>query len=231
MILEFATPAAKSAHQSLLSTLQTAEAPAAWMDFMDAVTRLLPEILSPGRPSAEAIKQSVIGQLGFKSWQSMIEAPADQGGLDWNFSAWKAWRRAWATVQAYPWLRSMPLSSSEINTMTSDAKRLGKPLPGSQEELEELQRLKVATAEEKRSNTLVEAHKAIAEAAGKITTLTEQLQLERGKGADQAAEIGRLQGVIAGLRGEIEQLRSAASDASIPRLSRLQHLRAFLFGG
>lgn len=222
---------AHQVHAELLAALGTESNPAQWMIFLETVTRLLPDVLSSGRPTKDAIQRSPIGQLGFASWKAMIEAPAELGGLAWNFSAWKAWRRAWATVQANPWLRSMPLTSSEINTVANDTKRLGKPFPGSLEDLQELQRVKVTTAEQKRADALAEAHRAIAEASGRVATLTEQLQLEKGTGADQAAEIGRLQGVIAGLRGEIEQLRSAASDASIPRLSRLQHLRAFLFGG
>lgn len=222
---------AHQVHAELLAALGTESNPAQWMIFLETVTRLLPDVLSSGRPTKDAIQRSPIGQLGFTSWKAMIEAPAELGGLAWNFSAWKAWRRAWATVQANPWLRSMPLTSSEINTVANDTKRLGKPFPGSLEELQELQRVKVTTAEQKRTDALAEAHRAIAEASGRVATLTEQLQLERGTGADQAAEIGHLQGVIAGLRGEIEQLRSAASDASIPRLSRLGHLRAFLFGG
>lgn len=221
---------ARTAQAELYKTLRDADNPAAWMCFMETVTRLLPDVLSSGRPSAESIQRSAIGQLGFKSWTEMIEAPAEHNGLAWNMSAWKAWRRAWATVQANPWLRSQPLTSSEINTVANDTKRLGKPFPGSLEDLQELQRVKVTTAEQKRTDTLAEAHRAIAEASGRVATLTEQLQLQKGTGADQAAEIGRLQGVIAGLRSEIEQLRSAASDASIPRLSRLGHLRAFLFG-
>jgi len=222
---------AHQVHAELLAALGTESNPAQWMIFLETVTRLLPDVLSSGRPTKDAIQRSPIGQLGFASWKAMIEAPAELGGLAWNFSAWKAWRRAWATVQANPWLRSMPLTSSEINTVANDTKRLGKPFPGSLEDLQELQRVKVTTAEQKRADALAEAHRAIAEASGRVATLTEQLQLEKGTGADQAAEIGRLQGVIAGLRGEIEQLRSAAPDASIPRLSRLQHLRAFLFGG
>lgn len=219
---------ARTAQAELYKTLRDADNPAAWMCFMETVTRLLPDVLSSGRPSAESIQRSAIGQLGFKSWAEMIEAPAEHNGLAWNMSAWKAWRRAWATVQTNPWLRSLPLTSSEINTVANDTRRLGKPFPGSLEELQELQRVKMATAEEKRLNTLVEAHRAIAEAAGKITTLTEQLQLERGTGADQAAEIGRLNGVIAGLRQEIELLKLPRPAPELPRFTRWQHLKGFL---
>lgn len=251
---------ASKARAELLAALQVADHPSAWMDFMQAVTRLLPEILSSGRPSTDSINRSPIGQLGFRSWQAMIEAPADAGGLAWNFSAWKAWRRAWATVQTYPWLRSMPLTSSEVNTLANELKRLGKPFPGSPEALQqlldekaaaatqkraetltetqkaladallEIERLKAAAAAQGRPDELVEAQAVLAEVRRQLETATAQLHLERAAGTDQQTEIGRLQGVIDGLRGEIEQLRTATPNAGSPRLSLLQRLRAFLFG-
>ena len=101
------------AHAELLETLGN-ESSARWIEFMQAVTRLLPDVLSVGRPSAEAVRSSLIGELGFTSWADMIEAPAEQGGLGWNLSAWKAWRRAWAVIQEHPWLQQAGLSSSEI---------------------------------------------------------------------------------------------------------------------
>ena len=251
---------ATQARDEILSVLHTAENPGGWMDFMDTVTKLLPDILSTGRPSTEAVKRSIIGQLGFKSWQEMIEAPAARYGLGWNYSAWKAWRRAWTVVQANPWLRSSELTSSEINTWSIELKRLGQPFPGSLEALQQLQADKTAAAAQRRSETLAETQKALAEALQEIErlkatsgaqernealveaqaalgevrrqleTVSAQLHLERAASGDQATEIGRLQGVIDGLRGEVEQLRTAASDTRFPRLSRLQHLRAFLFG-
>jgi hypothetical protein len=224
------------ARGELLSALQGADNPAAWMGFMETVTRLLPEILSSGRPSTDSIARSIIGQLGFKSWQTMIEAPAELGGLAWNFSAWKAWRRAWATVQAYPWLRSQALTSSEINTLANDLKRLEKPFPGSFEALQEILQAKAAATEQKRSDTLTEAQRAAAEArqslaemSGKLDAVTEQLRLEREANGGLSSEAGRLQAEVGQLRSELSVLRSTPPPV-IPKLGRLEHLRAFLFG-
>ena len=218
--------------KELVAALGTENQPSQWMAFMDTVTRRLPEILSPGRPSAEAISRSAIGKLGFKSWQAMIEAPAELGGLAWNFSAWKAWRRAWATVQANPWLRNQELTSSEINTMANDTKRLGKPFPGSLEELHELQRAKVTTAEQKRSEALTEAQgalaearKALAETEGKLAALADQLTQEKITSAGLQKDAGKLQAEIAQLRTQIELL---SQPQAVPRsLTRWEHLKAF----
>lgn len=112
--LRFIPSAASIAHDELLVALGTENNPAQWMIFMEAVTRLLPAVLSSGRPSRETIERCAIGQLGFKSWKEMIEAPINDGGLGWNISAWKSWRRAWAVIEAHPWLRNEPITSSEV---------------------------------------------------------------------------------------------------------------------
>ena len=207
---------AEKARTELLSALQVAENPAAWMDFMESVTRLLPEILSPGRPSTDAINRSPIGQLGFKSWQAMIEAPADAHGLAWNFSQWKAWRRAWATVQANPWLRSQSLSSSEVNTLANEFK----PFPESLEALQALRQAKATDTEQKRTDGLKEALRALAEANGKIAILTEQLHREREVNAGLLNDSGRLEAEIVKLKDEIKRV------SSTQKLTRWQHLVA-----
>lgn len=207
---------AEKARTELLSALQVAENPAAWMDFMESVTRLLPEILSPGRPSTDAINRSPIGQLGFKSWQAMIEAPADAHGLAWNFSQWKAWRRAWATVQANPWLRSQSLSSSEVNTLANEFK----PFPESLEALQALRQAKATDTEQKRTDGLKEALRALAEVNGKIAILTEQLHREREVNAGLLNDSGRLEAEIVKLKDEIKRV------SSTQKLTRWQHLVA-----
>lgn len=211
-----ASETAEKARAELLSALYVADNPAAWMNFMESVTRLMPEILSPGRPSTDAINRSPIGQLGFKSWQAMIEAPTDAHGLAWNFSQWKAWRRAWATVQANPWLRSQPLSSSEINTLANELK----PFPESLEAIQTLRQAKVATTEQKRADTLTELQKGLAEANGKIAVLTEQLRTEREANAGLLNDSGRLEAEIVKLKDEIKRV------SPTQKLTRWQHLVA-----
>ena len=232
--LHLITPeTAEKARTELLSALHVADNPAAWMDFMESVTRLLPDILSPGRPSTDAIKRSPIGQLGFRSWQAMIEAPADAHGLAWNFSQWKAWRRAWATVQANPWLRSQPLSSSEVNTLANEFK----PFPESLEALQALRQAKGATAEQKRTITLTEALKAAQEAQAAAVVLREQLAEAASRERILAEEVGTLKGQLERALIEIDTLRrpdvldQGGSSTTTPKLHRHWWSRLLAFLG
>lgn len=149
-------PSPAQARAELLETLGT-ENGASWVEFMQTVTRLLPDVLSAGRPSAEAIRGSLIGELGFGSWADMIEAPLDAGGLGWNISAWKAWRRAWAVVQEHPWLLGAGLSSSEINTLAQECKRDGLSFPQSSEALETLRNARRSAQEARKGESLAGA--------------------------------------------------------------------------
>lgn len=215
-------PAARSAHAELVAALGTENNPGQWMTFMETVTRLLPDVLSSGRPTAEAIDRSPIGQLGFKSWTAMIEAPVEAGGLGWNVSAWKAWRRAWATVQANPWLRDAALSSSEVNTLAQEHKD---EFPPSLEALEGLKKERKEMAEKRRTET-VAALKARAEAAEKraiqaearLEALDEQLAKSRVAYTEQGQQIATLKA----------QLVEAQKPPAPPvQLSRWEHLKAF----
>lgn len=197
------SPIAEAARSELLSALQAADNPCAWMDFMQSVTRLMPDVLSPGRPSSAAIMACPIGQLGFKSWQQMIEAPTDAHGLAWNFHMWRAWRRAWATVQENPWLLGQPLTYSEVNTLAKDYD----PFPESLEALQALQQAKAATSEQKRVMTLAEAQKAAQEALAAATALREQLAEATSRERTLAEEVGSLKTQVQILRGELDALR------------------------
>jgi len=193
------------AHAELLETLGN-ESSARWIEFMQAVTRLLPDVLSVGRPSAEAIKSSLIGELGFTSWADMIEAPAEQGGLGWNLSAWKAWRRAWAVAQEHPWLQQAGLSSSEINTLAQDCKRDGVPFPSSVEDLEALRSGRRTAQEARRSDSVASAalraenaekaaHEArmdALKAQAEADTLRDQLSAAQERAESLAQQLGRL---------------------------------------
>jgi hypothetical protein len=201
---------AEQARTELLSALAVADNPAAWMIFMDAVTRLMPDVLSSGRPSTDAINSSPIGQLGFKSWQSMIEAPTDAHGLAWNFHMWKAWRRAWATVLANPWLRAQPFTYSEITTIFNEFK----PFPSSLEELQALRQAKVTTTEQKRADTLTEALKAAQEAQAAASTLRDQLAEAASRERTLAEEVGSLKRQLELAVIEIELLRVNAHGGS-----------------
>lgn len=193
------------ARAELLKTLGT-ENGASWVEFMQTVTRLLPDVLSAGRPSADAIRRSLIGQLGFTSWAEMIEAPLDAGGLGWNISAWKAWRRAWAVVQEHPWLLGAGLSSSEINTLAQECKRDGLPFPQSAEALEALRKARRGAQEARKGESLAgairraEAAEIAAQAAqdalllarADISALQAQLTVAQERNEALSRQLGRL---------------------------------------
>jgi len=197
---------ARDAHTQLLAALGTESNPAQWMTFMDTVTRLLPEVLSSGRPPKEVIQRCAIGQLGFTSWKAMIEAPTDHGGLGWNESGWKAWRRAWTLVQTYPWLRNEPLTSSEVNTIGLDCKRDGIRFPSSPGELEAIRQGRKEAQEARKAESIQgltqraeTAEKALQEVsalskslADQLAQVREQLATALGQVAEQAESIGTL---------------------------------------
>lgn len=241
--LSFLIPAsARNVHAELLSALGTEANPSQWMEFMQTVTRLLPDVLSVGRPTAEAIKRSAIGQLGFSSWSAMIEAPTDAGGLGWNVSAWKAWRRAWSVVQVHPWLLSHPVTSSEVNSLAVDVKRAGVAFPGSLQELEAFRSSTREAAEQRRADSAqelraradaaetlaAELRTQLATATGRAAAMAEQQANSEARAQELARQIGQqIQ--------EIEQLKKDLATARKPRpqpapLTRWQHLRAALTG-
>lgn len=185
-VTPFITRGARAAHDELVSALGTENNPRQWMVFMQAVTRLLPDVLSSGRPSRDVINRSPIGQLGFTSWQAMIEAPATANGLGWNFSAWKAWRRAWSTVENHPWLMYTEhgYTSSEVNTMALEAKRDGVAFPANALELDERLTGRQAAKDARRAESVQgltqraeAAEAALAEANIDLQTIRVQVQL------------------------------------------------------
>lgn len=240
--LSFLIPAsARSAHAELLAALGTEANPAQWMAFMQAVTRLLPDVLSVGRPTAEAIKRSAIGQLGFTSWSAMIEAPTDAGGLGWNVSAWKAWRRAWSVVQAHPWLLSQPMTSSEVNGLAADVKRAAVAFPGSPGELTAFRATSREAAEQRRADSAQELRTRAETAERLAQELRTQLAAATGRAAalaeQQAGSEIRTQELarqIGQQAQEIEQLKRELATARKPKpqpaLTRWEHLLAFVKG-
>ncbi|MFV7466616.1 hypothetical protein [Pseudomonas shirazica] len=207
--------AARDAHAELLAALGTEANPAQWMVFMDAVTRLLPDVLSSGRPSKDAIQRSAIGQLGFTSWQAMIEAPTDASGLGWNFSGWKAWRRAWTAVQAYPWLRQEPLTSSEVNSIVLDCKRDGIQFPGSAGELEAIRQGRKEAQEARKAETTQAltqraetAEKALQEASALAKSVTDQLAQVQQQLATALGQVAKQAETIGTLKAEKSQVET-----------------------
>lgn len=240
--LEMLIPkAALEARDELTRALRAADNPAAWMIFMTTVTRLLPEVLSTGRPTKEAIERCAIGQLGFKSWQAMIEAPAENNGLAWNFSGWKAWRRAWTAVQANPWLLKQAMTASEVNTISLEAKRTESEFPKSLEDLTAMRVAAKGEIEQSKANTvaaLAEQIKSLEKAGSEnvilIATLREQLAEALNKIQKMAEEIGTLKATKTLAETAFEKLKAQQATPptpvpQAPKLTRWQHLIAAIF--
>lgn len=169
--------AAQQIHSDLLSALGTENVPSQWMHFMATVRRHLPEVLSRGRPSRQAIEASVIGALGFTSWRELLEAPVDQGGLALSWSTWRQWSRAWAVIAERPALQAEPLSAAEVNRMASQAKTEGLAFPDDPDGLKALQ----ATLSQRRATARAETQQAMRERIEALEGLLMEAQADREK--------------------------------------------------
>lgn len=145
--------AAQRIRSELVAALGSENVPNQWMHFMAMVRRHLPEVLSRGRPSRQAIEASVIGALGFTTWRELLEAPLDQGGLALSWSTWRQWSRAWAVISERPALQGQPLTAAEVNRLASQAKTEGLAFPSDPEALGVLEEMLAQRREAARAET------------------------------------------------------------------------------
>lgn len=184
--------AAQRIRSDLLNALGTENVPNQWMHFMATVRRHLPEVLSRGRPTKQAIDASVVGALGFASWRALLEAPTDVGGLGLTWSTWRQWSRAWAIVQKHPSLEDAPLTAAEINRLHSDAKASARAMPGDMAaieafEAEQAERRKAAQAKTQAAmKARIEAIEAQLTASREEAARTHGTVMELQRQLDQA---------------------------------------------
>ena len=202
--------AAREARSALLAALGTGHIAQQWMIFMETVTLYLPDILSDGRPSKAAISRSVIGLHGFSSWKEMIEADISEGGFGWNHHTWKEWRRAWAVVKEYPWLRNEHLTYSEINAVARKIKAAQKAdeqfqSPGNMAEVTALIESEKADRVSKKETAAVIAATEQAAAEAEFKLALGQAQVYRDKR-------GRTARRIQGLRTRLRQQATRYED-------------------
>ena len=234
---------AKNAHAELLAALGTESNSAQWIVFMETVTRLLPDVLSTGRPTKEAIQRSPIGLLGFSSWQEMIETPADQNGLGWNFSAWKAWRRAWSVAETHKWIQETDMTSSEVNTLSAEVRKSETEFPKSIEEFElwkenrenEMEKRKAESIRsltekaEAAERAATEAKTALSIITDQANQLRQQLETATKKIEEQAEALGTLKTQkSAAERSRDSWKMKAENPVPAPALTRLEHLKKAL---
>lgn len=150
-----------------------AESAGLWIFFMDKIAATVPFLLrSAGRPKREEIAASPIGEAGFDSWFSMIEAAPERGGLGWSVDSWKAWKRAYAVVQEHSYLRGLDITASEINTLARELK----PFPSSLEELETAKSERREKLDAKRGNAVSSLRRQLTESQQELETVTNQLR-------------------------------------------------------
>lgn len=188
---------AELALSELIAALGTENNPAQWMVFMQAVTKHLPDVLSSGRPTKEAIQRCAIGQLGFNSWSEMIESP---NGLNWNISGWKAYRRSWSIVENNNWLLNENYSCSELNQLSINFKKANLEFPKSPEELKNILEIQDKQKKEK----ALEQTSAL---KGNIESLINENQ-------NLVSEISSLKGQILALENIHNQERQQLIDQS-----------------
>ena len=155
--LEMNVPTDTAVHQ--MCDYLGAESGNQWLNFMDYSYEILGNIVSGrGKPSAEIIKESIIGKAGFTSFKEMIEAPVADSGLGWNISAWTAWRRAYSVVIKHPYLRDLELTASNINTIYNELKKEG--FPDNIGDFSEYQVNRVSSQKDRQAHSLADAQRA-----------------------------------------------------------------------
>jgi len=149
-----------------------AESAGLWIYFMDKIEATVPFLLSTaGRPRRDDILDSPIGEAGFESWGAMVEASPDENGLGWSLDSWKAWKKAYAVVQAYPYLRELDITASEVNTLARELE----PFPESEEELEAAKAERRERLEAKRGNSVSSLRRQLTESRQELEAIAPQL--------------------------------------------------------
>jgi polyhydroxyalkanoate synthesis regulator phasin len=224
-ITQLVTPAAKAARADLLSALGTENNPSQWMDFMAQVRRHLPDILSKGRPSHDAIARSLIGQHGFTSWKQMVEAPTDQQGLGWSWSAWRQWSRAWRVVEDHPVLRGQPITAAQVNRLADEIRNAGAEWPDNTEQLAQFRK----SIEEGKAGKREQSQAAMAARIEALEAQVQSLEAKRRETIQTAKKkISRLEGERDEARRALASARKDAPRPTAPKMSRWQHLMAAL---
>jgi hypothetical protein len=155
--LEMNVPTDTAVHQ--MCDYLGAESGNQWLVFMDYTYEILGNIVSGrGKPSAELIKESIIGKAGFSSFKEMVETPVTESGLGWNISAWTAWRRAYSVVIKHPYLRDLELTASSINTIYNELKKEG--FPDNEDDFNEYQVNRVSSQKDRQASSLADAQRS-----------------------------------------------------------------------
>lgn len=213
------------------------EAAGQWLAVMDEIAASLPFLLgSAGRPTADQIKASPIGQAGFDSWRSMVESLPANGGLGWSYETYRAWKKAYGVVLTHPYLRELTLSASEINTISREAKEW----PNSVEALRGFKEVRKAQLDGQRGNNLKSLQDRVGELTEQEASLTADLRASQllatelavinQKRADDLAaankKIGALERLLADASKKSATIAKRLATAEKQAATRLEKLEA-----
>lgn len=210
---------ARRVHAELVAALGTETVPHQWMVFMATVREQLPDVLSRGRPTKQAIESSPVGALGFSSWRAMCEAPVGDGGLSLPWSTWRQWSRAWAVVQKSPALEGAPLTAAEVNRLYSEAQSADEPMPDDMDAIAAFQARQAERKAEARAKTQ-------AAMQGRLEALEGDLTASREEVARTAGAVDELRGQLAAAQASQAQEAEARRSAEQGHQQALQDLRA-----
>jgi len=170
-----------------LRSLLGAESEGVWIDFMQKVDEFAPFLFQPGRPTAQQIEASFIGQAGFKSWSDLINH------LGWNESGWRAWSRAYKIVKNHDYLKDVRPTASAINTTWNQSKP---DFPADIDAWNQHRDRMEREQKEKQARSLADAKNQVIECEGRVDTLKLEISAKNG-------QISTLNAQIAGLKAEL----------------------------
>ena len=188
-VSQLVSPADKQAHKEILAALGSENNPRQWMIFMQAVDKHIPEMQTQGRLSADTIKHSLIGKLGFSSWKEYIESPTENGGLGWSIGGWNSFRRAWTIVKEHDYLLEMDVKAGWINSFAAKLSAKDQAFPNSPGEFEEIQQ----SLDADRAQGKAAEMEKLREQASKSAGLESACQLQLEKIADLASQVKDLE--------------------------------------
>jgi predicted RNase H-like nuclease (RuvC/YqgF family) len=92
-----------------LKDMLTMDEKGGWISIMDFILEYVPYLMSSHRPTNEAIANSLVGKMGYRSFKIFREHE-----LKWSDDKWRDMRKAYALVLAHPYLRELSLSRDAI---------------------------------------------------------------------------------------------------------------------
>jgi chromosome segregation ATPase len=138
----------------------------------------------------------------------MVEASVSEYGLGLRWSTWLQWRRAWSVIRKNPWLRSEPLSASEVIRLAEEVKKAEAPFPADAHDLQTFWEHRRATKAEERAETLQDLRHALHETRIEADVLRQELAAARKQVEDLAARAAEAERDLTETRASLEAMQA-----------------------